>query len=117
MASSDSHSAHSLRSTAGSAASADNPAIAEMVKGVRRAREKLIDLSLRNGMLNFRHSETSVRHVRIVNESLEFLVSTLAAGSVLDILPLSPVEQIPRDEDTDAFRAALKDARQKTNRA
>jgi hypothetical protein len=110
MATSDSR---SFRSTPGSAASADNPAIAEMVKeGVRRAREKLIDLSLRNSMLNFRHSETSARHVRIVNESLEFLVSTLASGSVLDILPLSPVEQIPRDEDTEAFRAALKDARQ-----
>src|ERR1700681_397028 len=113
MAPSDSRSAHSFRSTPGSPAGGDNPAIAEMVKeGVRRAREKLIDLSLRNSMLNFRHSETSARHVRIVNESIEFLVSTLASGSVLDIIPLPPVEQIPRDEDTDAFRAALKEAKQ-----
>jgi len=78
---------------------------------VRKAREKLIDLSMRNSMLNFRHSETSARHVRIVDENLEFLVRTLASGESLDIIPLPPVEQIPRDEDTDAFRAALKAAK------
>jgi hypothetical protein len=38
----------------------DCSAVAEMVKqGVQKAREKLIDLSLRNGMLNYRHSESS----------------------------------------------------------
>ena len=81
-------------------------------EGVRKARDKLIDLSMRNGMLNFRHSETSARHVRIVDEDLEFLVSTLASGESLDVIPLPPVEQIPRDEDTDAFRAALKTAKE-----
>jgi len=85
------------------------------IDGVARslkARDKLIDLSMRNGMLNFRHSETSARHVRIIDENLEFLVQTLASGESLDIIPLPPVEQIPRDEDTDAFRAALKAAKE-----
>jgi hypothetical protein len=61
-------------------------------EGVRRAREKLIDLSMRNSMLNFRHSETSRRHVRIVDEDLEFLVRTLASSESLDIIPVPPVE-------------------------
>ena len=92
-----------------SAPDADNPAVAEMVReGVRKAREKLIDLSMRNSMLNFRHSETSGRHVRIVDEDLEFLVRTLASGKSLDIIPVPPVDQIPSDEDMDTFRAALK---------
>ncbi len=90
-----------------------DPAIQAMVKrGILKAREKLIDLSLRNGMLSFRHSETSGRHVRIVDATLEFLVASLASGSSLDIVPLPPVEQIPRDEDTDKFRAALKAAKE-----
>ncbi|MCC6947020.1 MAG: DUF4011 domain-containing protein [Bradyrhizobiaceae bacterium] len=72
----------------------------------------MIDLSMRNGMLNFKHSETSSRHVRVVDENLEFLVTSLASGESLDIIPLPPVEQVPRDEDTDAFRNALKAAKE-----
>jgi Protein of unknown function (DUF4011)/AAA domain len=90
-----------------------DPSIQAMVKsGILKAREKLIDLTLRNGMLSFRHTETSGRHVRIVNATLEFLVASLGSGQSLDIVPLAPVEQIPRDEDTDEFRAALKAAKE-----
>lgn len=109
----DSHTGNAARSAQSPARPGEDPALAEMVReGVRRAREKLIDLSMRNTMLNFRHSETSARHVRIVDEDLEFLVGALASGKSLDIIPLPPVEQIPRDEETDAFRAALKAAKE-----
>jgi very-short-patch-repair endonuclease len=113
MAISDRRTAHTFRSAQSAAPDADNPAVAEMVReGVRKAREKLIDLSMRNSMLNFRHSETSGRHVRIVDEDLEFLVRTLASGESLDIIPVPPVDQIPSDEDMDTFRAALKAAKE-----
>ena len=37
----------------------DDPEIAAMVRqGIRRAQEKLIDLSMRNSMLNYKHSES-----------------------------------------------------------
>ncbi len=89
-----------------------DPAIAEMVRqGIKVAQEKLIDLSQRNTMLNFRHSETSARHVRLIDERLDFLVKSLSANRTLDVIPLPPVEQVPADEDTDEFRAALKKAR------
>jgi hypothetical protein len=90
----------------------ENVAIAEMVRqGIRKAREKLIDLSLRNGMLNYRHSESSSRHVRVVHQLPGAVVECLASEKSIDLLPLPPVETIPRDEDTDAFRAALKEAK------
>jgi hypothetical protein len=112
MASLDPPNVHRFRPRGATDSVADDPALAEMVKnGILKAREKLIDLSMRNGMLNFKHSETSSRHVRIIDESLEFLVTNLASGRSLDLIPLPPVEQIPRDEDTDAFRAALKTAK------
>jgi hypothetical protein len=80
-------------------------------QGIRKAREKLIDLSLRNGMLNYRHSESSSRHVRVVHQLPGAVVDCLASEKSIDLLPLPPVETIPRDEDTDVFRAALKEAR------
>lgn len=86
--------------------------VAEMVRvGIEKARAKLIDLSLRNTMINYRHSESSARHVRIINENPERLVESISSGRAIDIVPLPPVEAIPRDEDTDAFRSALKEAR------
>lgn len=112
MAPSDSHTAGRARANRPAGQVAHDPAIQEMVKrGILKARDKLIDLTMRNGMLQFRHSETSVRHLRIVDQDLEFLVKTLASGHSLDVVPVPPVEQIPRDEDTDAFRAALKEAK------
>ena len=93
-------------------ASSGDGSLAAMVRlGIAKAREKLIDLTLRNGMLNYRHSETSTRHVRLVDEKLPFLTAALANGKALDLAPLPPVETVPRDEDTEEFRAAVKAAK------
>src|SRR6185437_6358060 len=55
---------------------------------------------------------TSAKHVRIVDKDLELLVEALASRKSLDIIPIPPVEQVPRDEETDEFRAALKLAKE-----
>jgi len=94
------------------AADTSGLSIEELVRrGIGKAREKLIDLTLRNRMLNFKHSETSANHVRIVDESAEFLAQQLASGESFDIAPLPAVDAVPPDEDTDKFRAALKEAK------
>jgi hypothetical protein len=104
---------NAARSARGSERDRLDSAIADLVReGVRKAREKLIDLSMRNTMLNFRHSETSAKHVRIVDEELELLVGALASRKSLDIIPIPPVEKVPRDEETDEFRDALKLAKE-----
>jgi very-short-patch-repair endonuclease len=81
-------------------------------QGIAKAQEKLIDLSMRNSMLNFRHSEISARHVRIADEQIGLLVEALESGRALDLTPVPPVEQVPRDEDTEEFRSALKVAKE-----
>jgi very-short-patch-repair endonuclease len=87
--------------------------IADMVRdGVRRAQSKLIDLSMRNSMLNFKHSEKSARHVRVAGEQIGVLVEALANGGHFDLVPVPPVEQVPADEDTEDFRSALKAAKE-----
>lgn len=78
---------------------------------IRIAREKLIDLTLRNAMLNFRHSEASIRHVRVIAQEPTLIVEYLASERSIDVIPVPPVEAIPRDEDTDTFRNALREAR------
>src|ERR1700721_729307 len=85
-----------------------NGAIVEMVRqGILKAREKLIDLSLRNGMLNYRHLESSSRHVRVVHQLPSAVVECLASEKSIDLVPLPPVETIHREETTDVFVAAL----------
>lgn len=79
--------------------------------GILKAREKLIDLSLKNTMLNYRHSETSSRHVRLIGDALAALTEKLSGGRSFDIAPLPPVDVVPPDEDTDVFREALKQAK------
>src|SRR5260370_35050328 len=77
----------------------------------RRARERLTVLILRNGMLIHRNWEPASRHIRVVHQLPGAVVECLASQKSIDLLPLPPVETIPRDEDTDAFRAALKEAK------
>lgn len=80
----------------------------ELVRsGILKAREKLIDLTLKNPMLNYRHSETSRRQIRLVDEKLEFLAAVITNGQPLQIAPVPPVQSVPPDEDTEEFRAAL----------
>jgi hypothetical protein len=61
-------------------------------------------------MLNYRHSESSSRHVRVVHQLPSAVVECLASEKSIDLVPLHPVETTPRDEDTDVFRAALREA-------
>lgn len=93
-------------------AKAPDPSIDEIVRtGILKAREKLIDLSLKNTMLSYRHSETSTKHIRLIGETLAALTENLSGERAFDIAPLPPVDVVPPDEDTDAFREALKQAK------
>ncbi|SFK33971.1 hypothetical protein [Methylocapsa palsarum] len=67
----------------------ERASVAEMVReGIARAREKLIDLSLRDGMLNYRHSESSNRHVRIVGQTPTISTRNRSCSASNSIRPL-----------------------------
>jgi very-short-patch-repair endonuclease len=74
---------------------------------VHQYRSKLLDLSSRNPLVSFRHSERSRSHIRIVEEVPELLFSKLEAGRELAFEPLSEPVLIPDDEVTPDFEAAL----------
>ena len=71
-------------------------------------RLKLLDLSRRNPMLNYKHRAGSRRQLRIVDAELESVLSALVdRQKELIIEPLPEPDNIPGDERTDAFVSAL----------
>lgn len=74
---------------------------------IQSARKKLLDLSMRNSLLNFKHSEKAQNQMRFVNTSLDFVFKSLLDGKDFQIHPLEqpPFEQ--KDEDTASFENAF----------
>ena len=73
-------------------------------------REKLIDLSKNNRLINFRHSESSNTHLRIVNCGLNELISELNGGRQLEFAALPHPTRDLDDEDSSRFKAAYESA-------
>lgn len=79
-------------------------------KALEGLRAKLIDLSKRNRLLNFKHSERGAGFIRVVDELPDVLSEKLRAGS-MGFQPLPDPEDEPADEKTPEFQIALEAAR------
>ena len=78
---------------------------------IQQYRAKLLDLSSRNPLVNFRHSEKSRSHIRVVDEIPEKLFEKLDAGRQLWFEPLPDPVLIPADEDLPLFQDAFRKAK------
>jgi hypothetical protein len=75
-------------------------------------RAKLLDLSRKNPVLNYRHRVGSRRQLRIVDCDLDTVLAELAGKQgELPIEALPEPDDIPADERTAAFLAALGQAK------
>jgi hypothetical protein len=75
-------------------------------------RTKLLDLSRNNPMLNYRHRAGSRRQLRIVDCDLETVLAELAGKQAeLPVVALPEPDDIPADERTEGFLAALGQAK------
>jgi hypothetical protein len=75
-------------------------------------RDRLLDLSLRNPMLSYKHRATSKRQLQVVDEVPEEIYRLLADESAtLEIVALPEPDHIPKDERTEEFVAALDHAK------
>ena len=74
-------------------------------------REKLLDLSNRNRLTSFKHSDRSRTHIRIIDELPDVLFAKLKDGEKLAFESLPEPESMPLDEETDEFLLALEAAR------
>jgi hypothetical protein len=92
--------------------SAAQPDIDSFVRAVvQQYRSKLLDLSSRNPLISFRHSERSRSHIRIIDEIPEILFEKLTGGKQLTFSPLPDPELEPPDERSTALQAAFRRAR------
>ncbi|MCP2080855.1 UNVERIFIED_ORG: very-short-patch-repair endonuclease/DNA polymerase III delta prime subunit [Methylorubrum zatmanii] len=72
-----------------------------------RLRERLLDMTLRNPMLSYKHRPTSKRQLQIVDEVPSEVFRHLTGEASLTIVPLPEPDDVPRDEKTTDFVSAL----------
>ncbi|MFB3814040.1 MAG: DUF4011 domain-containing protein [Terriglobales bacterium] len=78
---------------------------------IQQYRTKLLDLSQRNPLISFRHSERSRSHIRVIDEIPEKLFGKLDGGKQLFFEPLPDPEPAPSDELSPAFQTLLRRAK------
>jgi very-short-patch-repair endonuclease len=75
-------------------------------------RERLLDLSLRNPMLSYKHRATSKRQLQIVHAIPDQVYRRLVGEDAsFDLVPLPDPPEIPVDERTEEFLSALAHAK------
>lgn len=74
-------------------------------------RRRLLDLSNRNRLVSFKHSDRARTHIRVIDELPDVLFATLRDGKRMRFKPLPEPETEPQDETTEAFLMALEAAR------
>ena len=80
--------------------------------GIEKLRSKLLDLSMSNRLLNFKHSEKSKTHIRIIDEISEVLFDKLEQRKSLQFDWIEDPDVEPADEQTIAFREAFAEAKE-----
>jgi very-short-patch-repair endonuclease len=77
---------------------------------IQQYRAKLLDLSSRNPLVNFRHSDRSRSHIRVSDEIPEKLFERLESSRQLWLDPLPDPLLIPADEELPLFQEARRRA-------
>lgn len=78
---------------------------------IENLRPKLLDLSRRNPLISTRLSSRSNVYIRAVDELPDVLFFGLSQQDKFQFCPLPPLEEDPKDEETEAFQSALAEAR------
>jgi very-short-patch-repair endonuclease len=78
---------------------------------IEELRTKLLDLSLSNRLLNFKPSEKSKTHIRVIDEIPEILFGSLEAGKELEFTWIEEPDAEPADERTPEFLEGFKQAK------
>lgn len=75
--------------------------------GLEKLRSKLLDLSMSNRLLNFKHSEKSKTHIRIIDEIPEVLFDRLEQRKNLQFVWIEEPDFELADEQTAEFKEAF----------
>ena len=85
----------------------DDPSLVGLVgERIEQLRKRLLDFSRRNPLMHVTFRATSSSLIRVVDELPDMLRLALSEGE-MRLAPLPPVDEDPRDEQTDRFLDAL----------
>ena len=91
---------------------APNEKLIELLVGkVENLRPKLLDLSRRNPLISTRLGPKSGSIIRVVDELPDVLAFNLLNGTKMRFVPLPPLGNDPKDEQSREFQSALSEAR------
>jgi very-short-patch-repair endonuclease len=82
-----------------------------LVEKVENLRPKLLDLSRRNPLISTRLGPKSGSIIRVVDELPDILAFNLLNGTKMRFVPLPPLGEDPKDEQSREFQSALSEAR------
>ena len=82
-----------------------------LIDKVEHLRPKLLDLSRRNPLISARMGPKSRSIIRVVDELPDVLAFNLMNGTEMRFVPLPPVGEDPKDEQSREFQSALNEAR------
>ena len=74
---------------------------------IQRFQDKLLDLSARNKLLNFKFSEKARTQIRIVNDAPDRIYKRLNEGRKLGLQTLPEPDSTPPDENSEQFQQML----------
>ncbi len=90
-----------------------NAGLARLVRaGIDKLRAKLLDLSMSNRLLNFKHSDKSKNHIRVIDEIPEVLFEKLEQRKNLQFVWIDEPDIELADELTAEFREAFASAKE-----
>ena len=82
--------------------------IEDRISGLR---PKLLELTRRNPLISTNFSERSHTLLRVVDELPDFIYGMLSSKQTMEFVALPPLDQDPKDEQTEKFLRSLEDAR------
>ena len=76
----------------------------QLAKVLQELKDKLLDISKRNPLINFAHSERGKNYIRIVDEIPDLIITKINANH-MSFKPLPDIEKEPEDEKTLEFQS------------
>jgi hypothetical protein len=80
-------------------------------KVIEKFRVQLLDLSKRNNLISFKHTNKSTKQIRVIDEVITNLFDKLVSEEELEFKPIPLPDNIPEDEKNEKFEKKLKELR------
>jgi superfamily I DNA and/or RNA helicase/very-short-patch-repair endonuclease len=80
-------------------------------KVIEKYRVQLLDLSKRNNLISFKHTNRSTKQIRIIDEVITTLFDKLSSEEELGFQSIELPDNIPEDEKNETFEQKLKEMR------